>query len=283
MRSKWFTKEYTLSSLELKVPSLIELLTTRMRIDDLLFHWGMILSILSAIVLEILYVFKLGISELSWVVWVHGIFGAILIIGCLAYLIRYWRDEYFVIATGTAFLVDTVFISAIVVTGSAISLNFLGLLPREYLGIIPELHVILIYAWLIISFAINGGVRHTVATIIWSLKNRKKAGIDYILFSDACGRCGKCIEVCPLYESFREDGEAPALKLRKYLKKIHEGSLSLDEKKKIVELMCVCTLCGLCVGVCPYSFRFVDVYRELLEQVNKMYSLPEVVAAIGSH
>jgi len=234
-------------------------------------------------VLEILYVFKLGISVLSWVVWAHGISGAILIIGCLAYLIRYWRDEYFVTATGTAFLVDTAFISAITVTGFAISLNFLGLLPREYLGIIPELHVVLVYAWLIISFAINGGVRHTIATIIWSLKDRKKAGIDYILFSDACGRCGKCIEVCPLYESFREEGEAPALKLRKYLRKIREGSLSLDEKKKIVELMCVCTLCGLCVGVCPYSFRFVDVYKDLLERVGKMYSAQEAIATVGSH
>jgi ferredoxin len=65
--------------------------------------------------------------------------------------------------------------------------------------------------------------------------------------------------------------EAPVLKLRTYFRLIARGSLPASEIKSISEQTAVCTMCGLCVGACPFSFNFVSMYKDLLAHANKLY------------
>lgn len=269
---RWFDKKYKLSSLELKPPGLIELLTKRATKTDMLFHWSMIGALITALVMELIYFISppstLGMSFL----WAHGILGSFLVLGGLAYFVKYWRDNYFLLVTDRIFLVDTLFIAAIATSGMILSLKVLGILPTTALGLEGTLHILLTYTWFVVSLFFNGAVRHALATIVWRIYGTTKTMSNPSIFSDACGRCGKCVEACPLFEAYEREEEAPALKLRKYLKKLATEDLSVEEKKKIVEDVYVCTLCGLCVGVCPYSFNFVDLYKKLLAQVNELYA-----------
>ena len=137
-----------------------------------------------------------------------------------------------------------------------------------------------IYAWIVVSLLLGGAVRHALATVVWRLTSPEKKHAVSLTFSDACGRCGRCVEVCPLYEA--TDGakvEAPVLKLRRYFRMVATRSLSAGEVKSIAEQTAACTLCGLCVGVCPFSFNFVDMYKDLLGYANKIYAIPAPQAA----
>ena len=115
-------------------------------------------------------------------------------------------------------------------------------------------------------------VKHAVATIVYRFNIRgSHYPAVFTAFSSACGRCGKCVEVCPIYDATNErPAQAPALKVRKYLKAFKKGA-SLKERKSMAEDIYVCALCGLCVAVCPYSFRHYDLYMSLLAEVNKLW------------
>lgn len=269
--AEWFDKEYELSSLEMKRPGLTELLTKRASKEDILFHWGMIGAVASAAIIELIYLIPQLSAAGEALLWAHGIVGALLILGGLSYLIKYWRNEYFVLATDRIFLVDTAFLAAIAASGSIISLKVLGVLPPTAFGLEGIIHVTLTYTWLIISLFFNGAAKHALATIVWRIYGKEKVTANPLIFASACGRCGKCIEVCPLYEAYGKEDEAPALKLRMYLKKLTAENVNVEEKKKIAEEVYVCTLCGLCVGVCPYTFNFVEVYKKILAQTNMLY------------
>lgn len=271
--ARWFDKKYKLSSLELKPPGLIELLTERATKTDILFHWSMIGVLITALIMELFYFISPPSTLSTPFLWAHGVLGSFLIFGGLAYFVKYWRDDYFVLTTNRMFLVDTLFIAAIATSGAMLSLKVLGILPPTALGVEGTLHVSLTYTWFVVSLFFNGAARHALATIVWRLYGTAKTMSNPSIFSDACGRCGKCVDACPLFEAYNgREEEAPALKLRKYLKKLATEDLSVEEKKKIVEDVYVCTLCGLCVGVCPYSFNFVDLYKTLLAQVNELYA-----------
>ena len=135
-----------------------------------------------------------------------------------------------------------------------------------------SLHVAMIYAWIVVSLFLGGAVRHALATVLWRLTSPERKQALFLTFSDACGRCGRCVEVCPLYEA--TDGlkvEAPVLKLRRYFKMVATKSLAASEIKLIAEQTAACTLCGLCVGVCPFSFNFVNMYKDLLTYASSLY------------
>jgi ferredoxin len=200
----------------------------------------------------------------------HGISGAVLIVGGIVYVYRYFTDRYFRIAYGWMFYVDLAFLGAIGILGIDRSLMTWGIIPATQ--ILP-MKLVLVYSWLLVSLVGGGAARHLLGTIAWRVFGMTGAKpAIYYSFSDACGKCGKCNEVCPVYDALggREE-DAPSVKLRKYLKRLAGKELSVAELKKVVEDVYVCTLCGLCVGVCPYSFPYVDFYRDVLAHVNSLY------------
>jgi ferredoxin len=116
-------------------------------------------------------------------------------------------------------------------------------------------------------------VMHAVATLAWRVTKPEKKRPLFLTFSNACGRCGRCIDACSLYEA-KTAAEAPVFKLKRFYKMIATRTLTAAEIRLIAEQTAQCTLCGLCGSVCPFSFNFVDLYKELLASASKIIHAP---------
>ena len=282
----WFEPKPKLTSLTLKPPGLWDLLVKRTSIVSLFsttFHIGMVTALVTGIILEIMYFthFSVVFQGWGWVItWIHGIVGLIATIGFIGVLQRFSTNKFFRLASGKMFYVDTVFIAIIAVSGIILLLRILGLLTAAA-GWMSTVHISAVIVWLIVSLFADGMFAHAVATIVYrfNVKRARSSAAAFQAFNSACSRCGKCVEICPLYEATNErPEEAPALKVRKYLNLLRKG-LPPEELKAIVEDVYVCALCGLCVAVCPYSFRHYDLYTSLLAQVNKTVDKKELIHA----
>ena len=283
------SRRYRLSSFQLNKPGLLSLLFKRSFVvsnADYVFHLGLYGSIITGAIAEIANLVS-GFGELfngmGWLIsWSHGVTGIFLIVGGLGFVARYFKNPHFRLAYGRIFFLDLLFMLTIAVTGTLQALAVFGLIPVDSFIAYPfrwvaSIHVMAIYAWIVVSLSLGGAVKHALATVMWRLTGPEQKHAVSMAFIDACGRCGRCVEVCPLYEAMDgSDVEAPVLKLRRYFRMITTKSLPASEIKSIVEQTAACTLCGLCAGVCPFSFNFVDMYKELLAYANKIYPLSSV-------
>jgi ferredoxin len=279
-------RRYRLSSFDLSKPGLLTLLFKRsfvVSMADYMFHIGLYGSIATGAIAELANLVT-GFASLfdgfGWLIsWSHGATGVLLVVGGAGFLARYFKNPHFRLAYGRIFYLDLSFMLAIAVTGTLQALAVFGLMPVYSFMPYPfrwvaSAHVTLIYTWIVASLFLGGAVRHAVATVMWRLTSPENKHSVFSTFSDACGHCGRCVEVCPLYEATGGARvEAPVLKLRRYYKMIASDTLPASEVKSIAEQTAVCTMCGLCVGVCPFSFNFVEMYKELLAYAGKVYPM----------
>jgi ferredoxin len=275
------SKRYRLTSFNLEKPGLLALLFKRsftVGISDYFFHFGLYGSVITGVLLEIAYLFPASVSifsGLGWrISWLHAVTGVLLLVGGSGFLIRHSSNPHFRLAWGRVFYADLIFMLAIAVTGSLQAIVVFGLTPMFALPLplawIGSLHVTVIFLWIVGSLLYGGAVRHGLATVAWRLASLENRHALFMAFSNACGRCGRCVEVCPLYDAMNgAEIEAPVVKLRRYFRLIASGSMTASEVKSIAEQTAVCTMCGLCAGVCPFSFNFVDMYKDLLDNANK--------------
>lgn len=274
----WFTKKPKLTSLNLERPGLIGLLSRRTFLVSPLstvFHYGMILGLTTGFILEAMYLIGLSPASFSglfggsgWVVtWVHGFFGFVTIVGFIGVLGRFTTNRYFRLASGLTFYMDAALLTPVFVSGVALALEIVGLAPQAS-GWWPTVHIISVITWLVASLLTGGLVAHAVGTILYRFSDPRSSAA-FQAFNTACGRCGKCTQVCPLFRAHREKPEeAPSLKVRRYLSAFKKGRQPQD-LRQMTEEVYDCALCGLCVAVCPYSFRHYDLYMALLAQVNR--------------
>ena len=285
-------RRYRLSSFDLTKPGLLTLLFKRsfvVSMADYVFHIGLYGSIITGAIAELSNLvsgFASIFNGLGWLIsWSHGVTGVLLVVGGAGFLARYFKNPHFRLAYGKIFYLDLLFMLTIAITGTLQALAVFGLMPVDSFTAYPlrwaaSIHVTMIYTWIVASLFLGGAVRHAMATVMWRLTSPENKHAVFMTFSDACGRCGRCVEACPLYEAM--DGakvEAPVLKLRRYFRMVATGSLAAGEIKSIAEQTAVCTMCGLCVGVCPFSFNFVNMYKELLAYANKVYP----ISTLGQH
>ncbi|MGA1975058.1 MAG: 4Fe-4S dicluster domain-containing protein [Conexivisphaerales archaeon] len=275
-------ERYKLSSLHAKKPGLLDLLFSRslkVGLSDFAFHLGLWGNIITGLCMEVPFLVA-GTAEVfggyGWVIsWIHGITGLLILAGGIGLLWRYARNPAFRLAYGKVFFVDLVFLFPIAVVGIVQALEVFGFVTISsftgqgyaYLG---TLHLMLIYVWLVVSFFAGGAVRHGVATLYWRFtKPDSRTGM--LAFASACGKCGRCVEVCPAYEAFNKDPmEAPVLKLRKYYQIRRTRKLTEPEIRYVSEQMATCTECNLCAGVCPFSFNYMAMYRAMLEDAKQI-------------
>jgi ferredoxin len=288
------TRRYRLSSFDMHKPGLLELFFKRsfvVGLSDYVFHIGIFGSIITGAIVEFSNLVA-GSAELfsgfGWLISrLHGVTGIFLMLGGLGFVLRYSRNRSFRVAHGKTFYLDLAFMSIIAITGSLQALPVFGLMQFDSfsnysLRWVGSLHVTTIYVWIIASFFADGAIRQGAAAVVWRFTSPENKHRLALVFSEACGRCGRCVEVCPLYEAMdASDVEAPVLKLRRYFKMIATKSLPASEIKMIAEQTAACTMCGLCVGVCPFSFNFVDMYKELLAYANKIYPLPSMTPLVA--
>jgi NAD-dependent dihydropyrimidine dehydrogenase PreA subunit len=274
----WFTRKPRLTSLTLDRPGLIGLLSRRTFLISPLstvFHYGMVVGLITGSILEAMYLIGLSSASFSglfagsgWVVtWVHGFFGFVTIVGFIGVLGRFATNRFFRLASGVTFYMDAALIASISVSGIALALQILGITPTVS-GWWPTVHIISVITWLVASLLTGGLVAHAVGTILYRFSDPRSSAA-FQAFNTACGRCGKCTQVCPLFRAHREKPEeAPSLKVRRYLSAFRKGG-ELQHLRQMTEEVYDCALCGLCVAVCPYSFRHYDLYMALLAQVNR--------------
>jgi ferredoxin len=282
----WFKKKPKLTSITPEPPGFWRLLFTRtFLINPLstLFHFGMVLSLITGVFMETLYlVGYTGVfGGTGWTAtWTHGIFGILTTIGFIGVLGRFSINKFFRLAEGKMFYVDAAFISVVAGSGILIFLQLVGIMPLAT-GWFSTIHITSVITWIIISLFGNGLLAHAFATTVYTFNARasRNSYATFQAFNSACGRCGKCAEVCPVYKGSNDrDEDAPALKVRKYLSEMKNG-VPLEKMKQMTEDIYTCSLCGLCVGVCPYSFRHYDLYTTLLGQVKKYWEEAHLVKA----
>jgi ferredoxin len=277
-------RKHRLSSFGLEKPGLLDLLFRRsliVGIADFLFHIGLFGTIITGAIEEtsnFLPDLASVFNSYGWlIVWAHGITGVFLVIGGIGFVGRYLTNRYFRFAYGKVFYLDLAFMVIIAVSGTLQAFAVFGVIAVESFTAYPfkwvaAIQLTSVYVWVVASLFLGGAVRHALATVVWRLTSAEKRQAVFLRFSDACGRCGRCVEVCPLHEATDEaESEAPVVKLRRYFMMLAKKSLPASEVKSIAEQTTACTLCGLCVGVCPFSFNFVDMYKDLLAYAEKVH------------
>jgi ferredoxin len=275
-------QRYNLSSLHAKKPGLLQLLFTRsfsVGLSDFAFHFGLWGNIITGIIMEVPFLLA-GTADVfggnGWVIsWIHGITGLFILAGGIGLVIRYFRNPFFRVAYGKVFFLDLAFLVPIAAVGIVQALEVFGFVSIVSFGtpgfaLYGSLHLLLIYVWLVVSFFAGGAVRHGIATLYWRF-TKAETVTDMLAFSSACGKCGRCVEVCPAYEAFDKDPmEAPVLKLRKYYQIRRTRKLTPDEIRYVSEQMATCTQCNLCAGVCPFSFNYVTMYNTMLQDAKQI-------------
>ena len=250
------SKKFKLTSKKPRPPGLIWLLTRgawKVHWALLPFHIGMVGCLITAGIVGLVW---LGFPSWWGITWLHGAFGALLIVGFLGIAGWYCRDRCFRLAYGRMFFVDGAFLAGISVSGAIICLKVLGILPMEVFGPEGAVHVSLVLAWLLISLFGGGAVRHAVATVVWRVYRR--GGLYPRLIADACAKCGRCIKACAVVRKIGPE-ETPALSLKRSLKELAGGKLSERAKKALAQ----CILCGSCQRACPYQFYIPLVAKNL--------------------
>ena len=79
-----------------------------------------------------------------------------------------------------------------------------------------------------------------------------------------CGKCGLCLNNCPVYKALKEEQASPRARMQ--LIKAFE-SQDLASSQFLQEIMAKCLMCGACSAVCPSG---IDHYTAFMKMREKM-------------
>ncbi|MFA5906599.1 MAG: (Fe-S)-binding protein [Desulfobacula sp.] len=91
-----------------------------------------------------------------------------------------------------------------------------------------------------------------------------------------CGKCGLCLNACPVYKTLKEEQVSPRAKL--HLIKAHDRH-TLDSSPFLKEIISKCMMCGSCSAACPSG---IDHYSKFMEMRRKMAEAHGEAPAIKS-
>ena len=93
---------------------------------------------------------------------------------------------------------------------------------------------------------------------------------DFLKISDSCVKCGKCIQVCTIYDVKREETNSPRGFLD-LLGAYSRGDLELDKNAKSIFESCF--LCTNCVDVCPNSLRVDEAIERVRSDIADKFGI----------
>lgn len=91
-----------------------------------------------------------------------------------------------------------------------------------------------------------------------------------------CGKCGLCLNACPVYKTLKEEQASPRARLQ--LIKAYDND-TLASTPLLKEIISKCLMCGSCAANCPSG---IDHYSKFMEMREKMVKAHGETPAIKS-
>jgi hypothetical protein len=207
------------------IDAVFDSLTIKFMIERLpilwLFHFSLGLELVSGL---IMYFVGSRIST-TFFRQFHGFVGGFFIVMFVLYVTMIAISEDFRALREPINYVEMVFYVGLIIVGLAQSSILPGLLP--FLAPLTPYHgTLLTFGWLVVSTFGGGGVIQGLAAISFLISRARSSGQittkDFdnrftrhqLLQLYACGKCGLCIDVCPVYETTKEKPLAPAYRVQ---------------------------------------------------------------------
>ncbi len=86
-----------------------------------------------------------------------------------------------------------------------------------------------------------------------------------------CGKCGLCLNVCPVYKQVKEEQTSPRAKMQ--LIKAHKEK-SLHSSPYLKEIVSKCLMCGACTANCPSGIDHYSTFMKMREKMAKDHGEP---------
>ncbi len=217
--------------------------------SSFMFHFGLTGSVITSIILEL----SSFLHGVGWsLTWIHGLFGALILLSWPYIIYRYIRKSSIRLLEGPAFIIDAILISIMAASGFLVTLTTLGII-EPVPSIWPTVHVVTAYTWATVSLFTRGRVRHALAMILLGIFGEKMNNIR--LFFDACGRCGVCIEAC-MSMTGKNMKETPAYKMHTALMNPERS-----QKSNMDKVLKDCKECMICFSLCPIRWNKLKVVK----------------------
>ncbi len=81
-----------------------------------------------------------------------------------------------------------------------------------------------------------------------------------------CGKCGLCLNVCPVYQQVKEEQTSPRAKMQ--LIKAHKEK-SIHSSPYLKEIVSKCLMCGACAANCPSGIDHYTAFMKMREQMKE--------------
>jgi len=81
-----------------------------------------------------------------------------------------------------------------------------------------------------------------------------------------CGKCGICMQVCPVYRQMPDETAGPRAKVQ-LIK--HYAEQDLDTSENLNEIVSRCLMCGACTAVCPSQVEHETIFMRMRRNMAK--------------
>ena len=97
-----------------------------------------------------------------------------------------------------------------------------------------------------------------------------------------CGKCGLCLNVCPVYKILKQEQASPRGKLQ--LIKAYDNH-TLASSPLLKEIVSKCLMCGSCAASCPsginhYS-KFMEMRKKMAEAQGETPAIKSLIYLLG--
>lgn len=92
-----------------------------------------------------------------------------------------------------------------------------------------------------------------------------------------CGKCGLCLNVCPVYKQMKEEQASPRARMQ--LIKAHENK-TLASSPYLKEIMSKCLMCGSCTAICPSGIDHYSSFMKMREQMAADHADPIAIKSL---
>lgn len=89
--------------------------------------------------------------------------------------------------------------------------------------------------------------------------------------SPNCGKCGICLNVCPVYRQIKEEQVSPRAKMQ--LIKAHDEH-SLSSSPYLKQIVSKCLMCGACAANCPSGIDHYAAFMKMREKMARDHGEP---------